>query len=149
MSTHVRAGQTWQHAKDYNPDNRLTVYVRKVEGERVHVISADQHTGLPLDGGRRRTITITTFHASPTTAEGRPRRTGFVLFKDTPNLLAEAAQAAERAVADHHHEDLCDCDHWPKACATGYTPNSWASGAWEIGLPAALKALGLDPDLYA
>lgn len=56
-------------------------------------------------------------------------------------VLDAMADAADRAVGDANHADLCGCDGWPKACVSGYSAGFWDSGVWRAGLPAALAVL--------
>lgn len=149
MTIRVRAGQTWQHAKDYSPTNRITVYVYKVEDDRIHVVTADQVTGLPIEGGRKRSISVSHFRTSERTKDGSRWKTGYVLMSartDPAELLDEAARAAEHAVAGHLHQKLCACAHWPHGCQRSDTPDRLTSEHWRLGLTAALEVLGIDPN---
>lgn len=57
---------------------------------------------------------------------------------EIPDALLDAmAEAADRAVGDANHADLCGCDDWPEACKY-YSAGEWDSGVWSLGLPAAL-----------
>ncbi|MGW5852140.1 hypothetical protein ACWFQ8_30045 [Streptomyces sp. NPDC055254] len=62
-----------------------------------------------------------------------------------PAELSEAqtealADAGNRALNDHYHEDLCACSDWPKGCASSgnYFAGSWDTAAFSIGMAAVI-----------
>ncbi|MFD0405555.1 hypothetical protein [Kitasatospora sp. NPDC127116] len=56
------------------------------------------------------------------------------------DLLDHLADIGDKALGDHHHEDLCNCHRWPTSCASGFTAGSWNTGMFEIALPAIIAA---------
>jgi hypothetical protein len=64
-----------------------------------------------------------------------------------PAELTEAqidalADAGNRALNDHYHEDLCHCSDWPESCASSghYFAGSWDTAAFSIGMAAVIGA---------
>lgn len=63
-----------------------------------------------------------------------------------PAALSEAqvdalADAGNRALNDHYHEDLCYCRDWPESCASeGYFAGMWDTAAFHIGMAAVIGA---------
>ncbi|MFI8104747.1 hypothetical protein [Streptomyces sp. NPDC086023] len=61
-----------------------------------------------------------------------------------PAHLTEAqvealADAGNRALNDHYHDELCHCSAWPESCVTSsYAPGRWDTGAFEIGMAAVI-----------
>ncbi|MFJ6935731.1 hypothetical protein [Streptomyces sp. NPDC101132] len=60
----------------------------------------------------------------------------------TPAQLTEAqvealADAGNRALNDHYHEDLCACVDWPQGCGH-YLAGSWDTAAFSIGMAAVI-----------
>ncbi|MFD6970722.1 hypothetical protein [Streptomyces sp. NPDC059949] len=62
-----------------------------------------------------------------------------------PAALSEAqvdalADAGNRALNDHYHEELCHCSDWPKGCASSgnYFAGSWDTAAFGIGMAAVI-----------
>lgn len=62
-----------------------------------------------------------------------------------PAELSEAqvdalADAGNRALNDHYHEDLCACSAWPESCASSgnYFAGSWDTAAFGIGMAAVI-----------
>lgn len=50
------------------------------------------------------------------------------------------ADAGNRALNDHYHEDLCHCLHWPESCASSgdYFAGRWDTAAYSIGMAAVI-----------
>lgn len=48
--------------------------------------------------------------------------------RDVPTVLGEWTDAVNKAINDAYHEDLCLCDGWPDACASGYQADRWDLG---------------------
>ena len=50
------------------------------------------------------------------------------------------ADAGNRALNDHYHDDLCHCRDWPASCASSgnYFMGAWDTGAFDIGLGTVL-----------
>ncbi|MFK0045517.1 hypothetical protein ACIQU4_15590 [Streptomyces sp. NPDC090741] len=66
---------------------------------------------------------------------------------DSPAELTEAqidalADAGNRALNDHYHEELCHCSDWPESCASSgnYFAGSWDTAAFNIGMRAVIAA---------
>lgn len=64
-----------------------------------------------------------------------------------PAELSEAqvdalADAGNRALNDHYHDDLCHCSGWPEGCASSgnYFAGSWDTAAFSIGMAAVIGA---------
>lgn len=64
-----------------------------------------------------------------------------------PAELTEAqtdalADAGNRALNDHYHEDLCHCSDWPESCASSgnYFAGRWDTAAFSIGMAAVIGA---------
>lgn len=64
-----------------------------------------------------------------------------------PAELSEAqidalADAGNRALNDHYHEDLCSCSAWPEGCVSSgsYFAGSWDTAAFHIGMAAVIGA---------
>lgn len=64
-----------------------------------------------------------------------------------PAELSEAqtdalADAGNRALNDHHHEDLCLCSDWPESCVSSgnYFAGRWDTAAFSIGMAAVIGA---------
>ncbi|MEU6758023.1 hypothetical protein [Streptomyces sp. NPDC046685] len=62
-----------------------------------------------------------------------------------PAELSEAqidalADAGNRALNDHYHDDLCHCSDWPESCASSgnYFAGSWDTAAFDIGMAAVI-----------
>ncbi|MFE9845836.1 hypothetical protein [Streptomyces goshikiensis] len=67
------------------------------------------------------------------------------LLNAVPAELSEAqvdalAEAGNRALNDHYHEDLCHCSDWPGSCASSgnYLAGSWDTAAFDIGMRAVI-----------
>jgi hypothetical protein len=61
-----------------------------------------------------------------------------------PAELSEAqtdalADAGNRALNDHYHEDLCLCSDWPESCGN-YFAGRWDTAAFDIGMAAVIGA---------
>ncbi|MFG3173657.1 hypothetical protein ACGFZC_01135 [[Kitasatospora] papulosa] len=58
----------------------------------------------------------------------------------TEQQLDALSAAGNRALNDHHHEDLCHCLEWPISCLSSgnYFMGAWDTSAFDIGLPAVL-----------
>ncbi|MFD4738673.1 hypothetical protein ACFWNQ_15070 [Streptomyces virginiae] len=52
------------------------------------------------------------------------------------------ADAGNRALNEHYHEDLCHCRDWPESCASSgnYFAGSWDTAAFGIGMAAVIGA---------
>jgi len=48
--------------------------------------------------------------------------------RDVPAVPEEWTEAVNKAINDAYHEDLCLCDGWPDACASGYKADQWDLG---------------------
>ncbi|MGW1989655.1 hypothetical protein [Embleya sp. NPDC001921] len=60
----------------------------------------------------------------------------------TPEQIDALADAANAALNDYYHADLCGCRTWPQECATAvaipsnrYAPGYWDTSAFHIALP--------------
>ena len=58
------------------------------------------------------------------------------------DLLDQLADAGNRALNNHYHEDLCNCRQWPASCAStgSYFFGAWDTDAFAIALPAIIAA---------
>ncbi|MFB6805467.1 hypothetical protein [Streptomyces sp. NPDC056387] len=66
---------------------------------------------------------------------------------ENPFELSEAqidalADAGNRALNDHYHEDLCACSAWPESCVSSghYFAGNWDTAAFGIGMAAVIGA---------
>ena len=60
--------------------------------------------------------------------------------RDVPAVPDEWVEAVNARINDENHEDLCMCDGWPGACASGYRP-----GLWDIGVDLHIAVGVLEP----
>ncbi len=60
--------------------------------------------------------------------------------RDVPAVLGEWVDAVNAAINDANHEDLCMCDGWPDACASGYQ-----SDRWDLGVSLTIAVGVLEP----
>ena len=60
--------------------------------------------------------------------------------RDVPAVPDEWVDAVNARINDENHEDLCMCDGWPDACASGYKP-----GLWDIGVDLHIAVGVLEP----
>lgn len=60
--------------------------------------------------------------------------------RDIPAVPDEWVDAVNKAINDANHEDLCACDGWPEACASGYQ-----SDRWDLGVSLTIAVGVLEP----
>ena len=60
--------------------------------------------------------------------------------RDVPAVPDEWVDAVNKAINDAYHEDLCMCDGWPDACASGYQ-----SDRWDLGVSLTIAVGVLEP----
>jgi excisionase family DNA binding protein len=60
--------------------------------------------------------------------------------RDVPAVPDAWIDAVNAAINDAHHEDLCMCDSWPGACASGYQ-----SDRWDLGVSLTIAVGVLEP----
>lgn len=60
--------------------------------------------------------------------------------RDVPAVPEEWTDAVNKAINDAYHEDLCMCDGWPEACASGYQ-----SDRWDLGVSLDIAVGVLEP----
>ncbi|MFJ9644976.1 hypothetical protein [Streptomyces sp. NPDC101206] len=60
----------------------------------------------------------------------------------TDEQVDALADAGNRALNDHYHEDLCNCLDWPESCASSgnYFAGTWDTAAFDIGMAAVIGA---------